>query len=64
MMQDYRVYLMTFDGQIQDAFDLVCADDKDAIARVTELPWPHGMALWQGARKVRLFPAPGPPPTG
>jgi hypothetical protein len=64
LMPEHRVYLMTFDSKIQNAIDLRCADDRQAIARVTSLPWRHRMELWQRARKVHVFPAPGPPPTG
>src|SRR6478736_8631205 len=49
---EYRAYLLGRDGRIQGFEPLSCADDAAAIVAARRLIAPHGVEVWQGARRV------------
>ncbi len=55
-MQEYRAYLIGPDGHIQSRVELVCENEDDAKERAKQLVDGHDIELWQGARKVAIFP--------
>ena len=57
-MKKYRAFLLTADGQVIQAIDLVCASEDDAITRAEQLLQPDGecpVELWDGPRLVARF---------
>jgi len=56
-MGHYRLYFLDEQGRINRALDLECADDEEAVSRVSEHRYQYGLELWEGARLVKRFPA-------
>jgi hypothetical protein len=54
-MQEYRAYLIGWDGHIIDRVDLVCRDDEAAIGRAKHLVDGHAVELWHEGRKIVTF---------
>jgi hypothetical protein len=54
-MLHYRAYIVGEDGHFQNAIDLMCAEDAEAIERARQLVDGHGVELWQGARMIGRF---------
>ena len=55
-MEEYRAYLIGSDGHIRQCFELVCDGDADAKERTKQLINGHDIELWQGTRRVAIFP--------
>jgi hypothetical protein len=54
-MKEYRLYVLTLEGQIKKFYSLQCVDDgaakKQAEQFVTDAP----VELWEGPRRVARF---------
>jgi hypothetical protein len=56
-MSDYRVYLLSTDGHIAEAKELVCDTDEEACQRARRFN--HDFApveVWHGARRIEVIP--------
>ena len=58
---EYRLYFLNRAGHITGARDLVCQDDREAIAMALADTDPRGKELWKGNSQVRCFPVFDPP---
>jgi len=56
-MVQFAAYLIGEDGHIIDRFDLLCADGSDARMRASNLAIHHDVELWEGARRMKTYPA-------
>ena len=54
-MAQYRAYLIGDDGHFYDVFQLVCADDAEAIEMAKKLVIDRDVELWQLDRKIGTF---------
>ena len=54
-MAEYRAYLIGDDGHFYDVFQLICADDAEAIEMAKKLVIDCGVELWQLDRKIGTF---------
>jgi hypothetical protein len=54
-MQDYRVYILGFDGHIQGRHDLRCRSDAEAIKLAKQFVDGHDVELWQLDRQIETF---------
>jgi hypothetical protein len=55
-MPEYRAYLISSNGRIQQRIELVCEDETTAKERAKQLVDGHDVELWQGIRKIAIFP--------
>ena len=55
-MPEYRAYLISSNGRIQQRIELVCEDETTAKERAKQLVDGHDVELWQGTRKIAIFP--------
>jgi hypothetical protein len=56
-MPHYRLYFLQVTGGINEAVDLDCATDTEAIDRARDLSKGREVELWQGIRLVkRIMP--------
>ncbi len=56
----YRVYVLTFEGNVLASCDLDVADDKEAIKVAQKLNTEHAVEVWWGPRRiVRVEAQPG-----
>jgi hypothetical protein len=60
-MADYRLYFMDAQDHIQDAVELDCADDREAVRKSQTLLDGREVELWRRARVVMRFPASNAP---
>ena len=56
-MNEYRAYVMGWDGHILERIDLICADDDAAKERAKTLVDGHDVELWQLDRRIAEFKA-------
>ena len=54
-MAEYRAYLIGDDGHFYDVFQLICADDAEAIEMAMRLVIDRDVELWQLDRKIGTF---------
>jgi hypothetical protein len=54
-MKEYRVYLLTFAGQVLQTVDLICADDDAAVELAKKLLDDSAVELWDGPRRIARF---------
>jgi hypothetical protein len=55
-MPEYRAYAVGDDGHFSGYEPLVCADDREAIAKAKIVFQGHGVELWSGPRLVGSMP--------
>ena len=55
-MADYRLYLMSVNGDILQAADIEADDDHEAIHLVRLRQEPNDVELWSGKRRVAVIP--------
>lgn len=62
-MHAYRLYFVGIDGHFANVEVIEADDDADAILAAGKHAGARPMELWDGARKVQMFPAviPGRP---
>jgi hypothetical protein len=58
-MPSYRLYFLDADGHIRRRLELDCRCDDEAIEQASKHDIGRGMELWCGARRVKMFKAPG-----
>jgi hypothetical protein len=51
-MPDYRAFIVGHDGRFQQAIEMVCSDDAEAIERAEQYVDGHDVELWQLDRQV------------
>lgn len=54
-MPEYRAFIVGHDGHFQQAIEMVCGDDAEAIERVKQYVDGHDVELWQLNRQVILL---------
>ena len=57
-MPDYRLYFFDANRHIRKRLDVECRDDDEAIERASTYDIGHGIELWCGSRRVRIFTKP------
>jgi hypothetical protein len=55
LLAEYRAYLIGDDGHFYDVFQLICADDAEAIEMAMRLVIDRDVELWQLDRKIGTF---------
>lgn len=55
-MQEYRAYILDRKGHVQSRVDLICTDEGTAMQHAKQLVDGHDVELWQGDRKIAVFP--------
>jgi hypothetical protein len=55
----YRLYILDGAGHFSRRIEMTCEDDAEAFLVVSKHKHEHGLELWEGARCVGIFPAPG-----
>jgi hypothetical protein len=60
-MLHYRAYIVGKDGHFENAVDLMCAEEAEAVERARQLVDGHDVELWQGARMITRFERSPPP---
>ena len=55
LLAEYRAYLIGEDGHFYDVFQLICADDTEAIEMAKKLVIDRDVELWQLDRKIGTF---------
>jgi hypothetical protein len=56
-LEEYRAYVVGFDGHFIGFEALVCADDAEAIEKAKRLVDRYDIELWSGARLVTRLAA-------
>jgi hypothetical protein len=54
-VNEYRAYILGFDGHVLQRVDLHCADDDGAKERAKRLVDDHDVELWQLGRLIATF---------
>jgi hypothetical protein len=54
-MKEYRVFLLTFEGNVIQTIALFCATEEDAKLRAQQLVESHPVELWEGPRRIARF---------
>ncbi|MCP3464685.1 MULTISPECIES: hypothetical protein [unclassified Bradyrhizobium] len=54
-MQEYRAYIMGFDGHIELSTQLICEDETEAKKRARALADGYDVELWIQDRKIAEF---------
>lgn len=54
-MKTYRAFVLTFEGHVINAVDLVCATEENAKALAERLVEANPVELWDGPRRIARF---------
>ena len=54
-MEEYRIFVLTFEGSIIQTIALFCATEDDAKLRAQQLVESHPVELWEVARRIARF---------
>ncbi|MHC2514605.1 hypothetical protein ACVMHW_000487 [Bradyrhizobium diazoefficiens] len=54
-MKTYRAFVLTFEGQIVQSVDLVCATEENARTLAERLVEANPVELWDGAQRIARF---------
>jgi hypothetical protein len=57
-MPHYRVYFLGGGNRINEAIDLDCKNDDEAIEKATGVRYTHAIEVWQGTRLVKRIDPP------
>ena len=52
IMPDYRAFIVGYDGHFQQAIEMVCLNDEEAIEQAKQYVDGHDVELWQLGRRV------------
>ncbi|MBR0712916.1 hypothetical protein [Bradyrhizobium liaoningense] len=54
-MKTYRAFVLTFEGDVIQSVDLVCATEENAKSMAEQLVDVHPVELWDGPRRIARF---------
>jgi len=54
-MKTYRAFILTFEGQVIQSVDLVCATEENARTLAERLMEANPVELWDGPRRIARF---------
>ena len=54
-MKEYRALVLSFEGEVLQTIELICATEEAAIERAKLLVDSHPVELWQGPRRIARF---------
>lgn len=54
-MKTYRAYILTFEGNVIQSVDLVCASEENARGLAERLVEVNPVELWDGPRRIARF---------
>ncbi|MGY3239998.1 hypothetical protein ACVMAJ_006888 [Bradyrhizobium sp. USDA 4448] len=54
-MKTYGAFILTFEGQILQSVDLVCATEENARTLAERLVETNAVELWDGPRRIARF---------
>jgi hypothetical protein len=57
---DYEVRIFGKDGRLSHVRALRCEGDAEAVTRVEDLPYNHGVELWRDGRLIHRLPVRAP----